>query len=260
MYSLKVNLSMFVFTQIFFPTLQTTNKLAKRLLEKKGYKVDSVSNGVDCFKALENKTYAILLVNENLSGKDAVSIGMWIRQNETSHNRKVKMRILVMVRNNILTINYHAYEETDVDGFLPLPLEGSKLMPSVKKAVVGYLESQRIAEEERLRLKRIVDANVNAVEQQQGKEDTVVSNKEQRQKQHIKRSSSKKKQAIYGQLSSEKLKKKQPVAYESEFQYDENTSFPYAILENCSDATAGSSSSAVVDDQQQQKPWCNLIV
>ena len=254
-----MNLSMFVFTQIFFPTLQTTNKLAKRLLEKKGYKVDSVSNGVDCFKALENKTYAILLVNENLSGKDAVSIGMWIRQNETSHNRKVKMRILVMVRNNILTINYHAYEETDVDGFLPLPLEGSKLMPSVKKAVVGYLESQRIAEEERLRLKRIVDANVNAVEQQQGKEDTA-TNKEQRQKQQTKRSSSKKKQAIYGQLSSEKLKKKQPVAYESEFQYDENTSFPYAILDNCSNATAGSSSSAVVDDQQQQKPWCNLIV
>jgi len=230
--------------------------LAKRLLEKKGYKVDSVSNGIDCFKALgSSTTYSVLLINENLSGKDdAVSIGTWIRQNETTLNTQVKMRILVMVRNNILSINYHAYEETDVDGFLPMPLEGSKLIPSVKKAVSSYLESERLVEEERLRIKRIADANVSAVEKSEEKA-AAAKIKEQKQKRKKANSSRSKKQAISGQLSSNQLKKKEPVAYESEFQYDENTKFPYAILENCSTESATPSTGG-----EENKPWCNLIV
>lgn len=250
------------------------------MLEKKGYKVDSVSNSVDCYRALEsnNKIYSILLVNENLAAggsttsssggnkaSDAVSIGMWIRQHELSMNRQVKLRILVMVRNNILSIDYHAYEETEVDGFLPLPLEGSKLLPCVKKATSSYVESERIVEEEKVRRKRIVDANVKAVLEQEHDKDIEAKKKkkEQEQKKANRLSSSKKHSMVKGQLSSGKLKKKELVAFESEFQYDEKTSFPYAILENCSDestSSAGTNTTQPQPQQQQTNPWCNLIV
>jgi pimeloyl-ACP methyl ester carboxylesterase/CheY-like chemotaxis protein len=235
---------------------QATNKLAKRLLEEKGYKVESVTNSVDCFMALENKEYSVLLVNENLTGKDAVSIASWIRQNEIATNRHVKMRILVIVR-NILSVNYHAYETTFVDGFLPMPVEGSKLVSSIQKAARHYLESLLLAE----RCKQIADANNNAV--RCPPEETV--GRDQTQKQHPKRSdaptsngpakmakSPSAKNAVRG--LSEKLKKKCPVAYESKFQYDENTSFPYTIVENCSDESAPHST------EVKQTPWCNLVV
>ncbi|KAL7539222.1 hypothetical protein ACHAXR_009961 [Thalassiosira sp. AJA248-18] len=238
---------------------ETTNKLAKRLLEKKGYKVDCVTNGGDCFRAIEsNKPYSVLLVNEKLSGKDAVSIGTFIRQKEASDNSLVRMRILVTVR-NILSINYHAYEETDVDGFLPMPLEGSKLIPSVQKAVSHYLESVRLVES------RNISANIDVSEQSKTEN---AANVQQNEKQPPKSSSAPKnqssakkvksatksaKKSIRGQLT-DKLKKKDPIAYESEFQYDENTSFPYAILENCSDDATSKS------PESQQTPWCNLIV
>ena len=59
------------------------------------------------------------------------------------------MRILVVVR-NVLAINYHSYEEADVDGFLPMPLEGSKLLPSIRKAASQYAESSDVAESSRV--------------------------------------------------------------------------------------------------------------
>ena len=46
----------------------------------------------------------------------------------------------------VLSIEYHTYEECEVDGFLPKPLEGSKLIPSVEKAASQYVESVRIDE------------------------------------------------------------------------------------------------------------------
>jgi len=222
-------------------------KLAKRLLEKKGYKVNVVSDSGDCFKALESKAYSVLLINENLTGKDAISIGAWIRQKEISENRQVRMRILVMVR-NILSINYHAYEETDVDGFLPMPLEGSKLIPSIEKASSQYLESVRLAE---ISLKAVNAKVSDQKEKQQSKPAGAPKNHESAKK--VKSSGRSSKASIKGQLA-DKLKKKEPIAYESEFQYDEDTSFPYAILENCSDESTSASS------ESQPTPWCNLIV
>ena len=60
------------------------------------------------------------------------------------------MRILVVVR-NVLAINYHSYEEADVDGFLPMPLEeGSKLLPSIRKVASQYAESSDVAERSRV--------------------------------------------------------------------------------------------------------------
>ena len=233
--------------------IQNTSKLAKRLLEKKGYKVDCVSHGADCFRAIENKTnYSVLLINETLSGKDAVSIGTWIRQKEASSNRSVRMRILVMVR-NIMAINYHSYEEIDVDGFLPMPLEGAKLIPCVQKAVSQYLEVVHLVE--------ITEAAANLNVPEECDENDVTSEakppppKRSKSTANKFKSSTKSKKSIRGQLSN-KLKKKDPVAYESEFRYDENTSFPYAILENCpsDDAKSGS------PDGEEQAPWCNLIV
>lgn len=247
----------FVTNNLHYPTnSQATNKLAKRLLEQKGYKVESVSNSVDCFKALENDEYSVLLVNENLNGKDAVSIGLWIRQNEMRANRHVKMRILVIVR-NILSVNYHAYEATFVDGFLPMPLEGSKLVPSIQKAACHYLESVLLVE----RCKHIAESNDIAVNCQPDE----TAGRDQTQTQNPKRSDAPKsdgpakmarspsaKKAVKG--ASRKLKKKDPAAYESKFQYDENTSFPYTIVENCSDESAPHST------EVEQTPWCNLIV
>ena len=221
-------------------------------------------NGVECIKAIESQSplYSVLVINETLTGKDASVIGAWIRRREVIENCQVKMRILVMVQ-KILSINYHAYQESDVDGFLPKPLEGSKLLPSIKKAVTQYMESVR-------EIDRIKAANVIAAEwaesEQEQQESTQAQSKERpksasakKQKKFKSPNSSQKaakksKELYMGQLRG-KVKKEDPITFESTFQYDENTSFPYAILQNCSGESGSSGTPA-----DHKPPWCNLII
>ncbi|KAL7460836.1 hypothetical protein ACHAXS_001276, partial [Conticribra weissflogii] len=107
-----------------------TTKLAKRLLEKQGYRVDSVSNGEDFLLSIEKKLYSVMLLSENLSRKDAPSIGRWIRKKEKSDGCRSRTQILILVQ-RILSIDYHAYNDSEVDGFLPKPLEGCRLIPAI---------------------------------------------------------------------------------------------------------------------------------
>jgi pimeloyl-ACP methyl ester carboxylesterase/DNA-binding response OmpR family regulator len=238
--------------------LKITSKLAKRLLEKEGYNVDCALNGVECIKAIESRIYSVILINETLTGKDASVIGAWIRRREVTENCEVKMRILVMVQ-KVLSINYHAYQESDVDGFLPKPLEGSKLLPSIKKAATQYMES--VHEIERIKAANAIAAELSASEQEQLESITPKqkqhpeSTKMQKKKKKLKSTSNtaakKTKDLQMGQRRG-KDKKDDPITFESTFQYDENTSFPYAILHNCS-----GESGAPAD---HKPPWCNLII
>ena len=243
---------------------QITSKLAKRLLEKEGYSVDCVMSGTDCIAAVENRVYSVLLINETLTGKDASIIGAWIRRREVAENCQVKMRILVMVQ-KILAIDYHSYVKTEVDGFLPKPLEGSKLLPSIKKAANQYRESLR--EVDRIKAANAIaaewaeseQAQQNDVAQQQTqkqpKDKRPKSAKKQRKSKSSssKKSDKKSKELYMGQPRKEK--KEDTITFESTFQYDENTSFPYAILHNCSEDETSQDKS-----DNQKKSWCNLII
>lgn len=231
--------------------IQITSKLAKRLLEKEGYNVDCALTGVECIKAIESKVYSVLLINEVLTGKDASVIGAWIRKKEVTENCQVKMRILVMVQ-NVLSINYHAYQESDVDGFLPKPLEGSKLLPSIKKAVSQYMESIK-------ELDRIKAANAIAAERAESEleqQESIPAQPKERPKsakkqKKLKSATPKKSKEPYMGQRRGKDKKEDPITFESTFQYDENTSFPYAILYNCSSES---------NSDDHKPPWCNLII
>ena len=257
---------------IIFRTLllpQTTLKLAKRLLEKQGYKVDTATNGTDCIKSLEKRPYSILLINETLPGKDAASVGRLVRRREELERVTVKMKMLVMVQ-RILAINYHDYDELDVDGFLPKPLEGAKLLPSVEKTAAQYVENIRIAAElavaekaKRLALERKLhrEQAVNPLDdasKEKAQGSLVAENVTKRRGKRDKKKASKKlspKQL----LSSNKLKQKDPITFESLFQYDENTSFPYAILCNGSESHVPCGDRSETG-QKRKTPWCNLIV
>lgn len=226
---------------------EASNKLVKRLLEKRGYKVDCALHGADFAMLVEKHEYQILLLNEELGGKEASSIGTHIRRKEAAHGVRVKMRILVIVQ-RILTINYHPYEDADVDGFLPLPLEGSKLIPTVEKVVAQYRESVRL-DQERIRAddrarrseqKRLDQENAVVAEQPAVKTKETPKKRAKPKRSHL-------------DLMKEKLKKKEPTAREFIFRYDDATSFPYAILEN--DEAAGRSSATT-----DRPPWCNLVV
>lgn len=239
-------------------SLQITSKLAKRLLEKEGYNVDCALSGADCIKAIETKSYYVILLNETLTGKDASVIGAWIRRREDTENSQVKMRILVMVQ-KVLSINYHAYQESDVDGFLPKPLEGAKLLPSVKKAVSQYMES--VNEIDRIKAAKAIAAEWAESEQEhqasipaQPKQRPKSANKQKKKLKKSSRAAKKSKELYMGQLRG-KDKKEDPITFESTFQYDESTSFPYAILHNCS----GESDSKKSPDDHKP-PWCNLII
>ena len=220
-------------------------------------------------KSLEKRTYSILLINENLPGKDAASVGRLIRKREELERVTVKMKMLVMVQ-RILAINYHDYDELDVDGFLPKPLEGAKLLPSVEKTVAQYLEDIRLAAEfaaaekaKRLALEKQLQQEQNAsslddVIKEKTPESTVTENMTKRRGKRDKKKSSRK----LGQkqfVSTNKLKQKDPITFESTFHYDENTSFPYAILCNGSESHVPSGDPGETGPKQQT-PWCNLIV
>lgn len=252
-------------TKLSFMLLQTTTKLAKRLLEKQGYKVDVATNETDCVKLLEKRSYSILLINESLSGRDASTIGKWIRKQEELEQVTVKMRILVMVQ-RILAINYHDYDEMDVDGFIPKPLEGSKLLPSVQKAASQYTESLHLdgvakaaaaekAKKVALEMQQVSSENADASKRQTP--ETLDAPK--RRGKRDKKTKSARKSGQQKSLKRDRLKREDPITVESTFQYDENTYFPYAILCNGSDSDLANDTSNDTG-QEQRAPWCNLIV
>ncbi|KAL3782241.1 hypothetical protein HJC23_000304 [Cyclotella cryptica] len=252
----------------------TTTKLAKRLLEKQGYKVDTSSNGADCCKFLEQRSYSILLINETLSGKDAPIVGRWVRKREESEQVIVKMRILVLVQ-RILAVNYHDYDDLDVDGFLAKPLEGSKLLPSVEKSAMQYLEAVQLAE-----VAKAIAAEKNQKEQEQQEQEQPTSlsaantaqerasesltsehapkRRSNRGKAKPSKKSSPQKACMY--RTTDKLKREDPETFESTFHFDDNTSFPYAILCNGSETNSSTISPSSDTLEQQRTPWCNLIV
>ena len=229
---------------------QVVSNLAKRLLEKEGYNVDCVSNGADCLKAIESNTYSIILMNETLTGKDASVIGAWIRRREVAEKCEVKTRILIMVQ-KVLSIDYHAYQESDVDGFLSKPLEGSKLLPSVKKAASHYMES--LSELDKINAASAIAAEWTQSEQElqmtnspQPKQNTKSPKKSKKQVANS-RTAKKSKELYMGQCRG-RDRKVDPITFEASFQYDEHTSFPYAILHNSNGSV------------KNKTPWCNLIV
>lgn len=217
-------------------------------------------------KTLEKKTYSILLIDENLPGKDAASVGRLIRKREEVEGVTVKIKMLVMVQ-RILAINYHDYDELDVDGFLPKPLEGAKLLPSVEKTAAQYFQDLRLAAERasaekarrlalEMKLQKQQEDQTNSETKQQAPEaPSAQSPNHAVSKRRGKRD--KKKKVKKSHIASN-LKRQDPIAFESTFQYDENTSFPYAILCNGSETDKNDPQ----DDtgQKQQAPWCNLIV
>lgn len=210
------------------------------------------------------------MINEDLSDRDASSIGKWIRKREEVECCHVKMRILVMVQ-RVLSIEYHTYEECEVDGFLPKPLEGSKLIPSVEKAASQYVESVRI-DERNMAMEAVLAeaAEEGAIEDAPGSEEqkplidqtpanaSIQKSKQKsasnRKRKNIKKKKTESKASSQRSYLSQKGKRQDPITYESMFQYDENTSFPYAILHN------GSNESTPESPFSQQTPWCNLIV
>ncbi len=237
---------LWITTKTYWPSSfqQTTSNLVEQILVKEGYTVDFVSNVEDCLQTLKNKTYSILVLNENLSGKDDELIALRVRQDDASSNRRVKMRILVLVQ-NILSVNYHSYDEAEVNGFLPMPLEAAKLVSSIRKAVSHYSESALRAER-----KRIADAkHIVVAEDATNKDKNCPKSLKPTETKHAKSAASSSIKGI-----STKPKKKEPIAFESRFQYDEKTSFPYTILENCSGEPTNQSS------EGRQPLWCNLLV
>ena len=256
-----------------FHSLQTTLKLAKRLLEKQGYKVDTSINGSDCIKFLEKQSYSILLINENLPGKDASSIGRLIRKREELERVTVRMKMLVMVQ-RILAINYHDYDDLDVDGFLPKPLEGAKLLPSVEKTTAQYFEdvrlaaeseaaekAKRLALEEQLHQQQPVSSDDITKEQAAKSYGAQSPNQTKPKKRRGKRDKKKKarKSGSKSFESTKKVKRQDPITFESTFQYDNHTSFPYAVL--CNGSELNTASDLPSDTGQKQgAPWCNMII
>lgn len=218
-------------------------------------------------RALEKNTYSILLIDENLPGKDAASMGRLLRKREELQGATVKMKMIVMVQ-RILAINYHDYDELDVDGFLPKPLEGVKLLPSVEKTAAQYFEDVRLAAErsaaekaKRLALeKQLQEQHANskndATKDQTPAVPPAQSPNQSAPKRRGKRD--KKKKRSRPCMSTNKLKRQDPITFESTFQYNERVSFPYAIL--CNESEIVESDQPDDTGQKNHAPWCNLIV
>ena len=235
--------------------------------------MDTSVNGSDCMRFLEKQNYSILLINENLPGKDAASVGRLIRKREELERVTVKMKMLVMVQ-RILAINYHDYDDLDVDGFLPKPLEGAKLLPSVEKTTAQYFEDVRIAAEsaaaekakrlaleEQLHQREPVSSDDTAKEQAVKTSGAESQNQSKPKKRRGKRDKKKsaRKSGSKSYVSTSKVKRQDPITFESTFQYDDHTSFPYAVLCNGSELNTANDPTGDTG-QKQRAPWCNLII
>lgn len=238
-------------------------------MEKQGCRVDYVSNGDDCLQSVQKKKYSVLLLSENLSRKDTPSIVRWIRKKEKSDGCRSKAQILILVQ-RILSVDYHVYNDAEVDGFLPKPLEGSRLIPVIQKSILEHQESMVMAskiEENPIPIKSEDTAAAKSIPAKGMKPKhpcpeipLSIERPENSGCSGLMKTPAKKLKTKIKALDpaptlhKEKAKKEDPISFDCVFHYDEKTSFPYAILSN------NSNSPFTGSPQQHHPPWCNMIV
>ena len=107
-------------------------KLASRLLEKRGHKVTTVANGREAVEALERSRFDVVLMDVQMPEMDGWTATEIIRKREQESNTHVP--ILALTAHAMKDYENRCYQ-AGMDGFVSKPLEPAQLFKAVEAVI-----------------------------------------------------------------------------------------------------------------------------
>ena len=104
-------------------------KVADRLLNKLGYKIDIVSNGLEAFDAVKNINYNIVLMDVQMPELDGVQATQKIK----TEIAKDKLPVIIAMTAHALQGDKEKYISTGMDDYLSKPINTEELIEKLKK-------------------------------------------------------------------------------------------------------------------------------
>lgn len=106
------------------------SRLTTRMLARLGYEVDAVLNGREAIRALQNESYAIVLMDLNMPEMDGFAATRWIL-NHPSELRLVPS--IIALTANTLPEDRKRCEESGMVDFIPKPIGMESLSHVLEK-------------------------------------------------------------------------------------------------------------------------------
>ena len=116
-------------------------KLATRLLEKRGHKVMVVGNGREALAALSHKSYDLVLMDVQMPELDGISATIMLREKEKftgTHQVVIAMTALVMKNDRERCL------AAGMDGYLSKPIRPQELDEVLESRIVQQSNSSRV--------------------------------------------------------------------------------------------------------------------
>ncbi len=113
-------------------------RIAMRILEKIGWKVTAVSNGQEVLNILNNQTFDVVLMDDNMPLLSGVETTQVIRQEEKQTGLHVP--VIVMTA-NAMAGDRERYLASGMDGYVSKPIDRTLLYEEIVNLVTQRLKN-----------------------------------------------------------------------------------------------------------------------
>ena len=237
---------------------------SKAILEKEGCFVQTTGDGCQCKEMLKAASYDVLLVEKDLPSLDAFEVTKWIRKEKDFAN--VEQRIIpqiIILTEDVRHDDLRSYVGSGMDGCLRRPIDPSKLISTIKEAVqhqrrfpkkVKAFKTKQPLQKDDADRSYPKKFNVNS-QGVIGRSHGAKKNKEDPRRCKKSTAMVSGPRALVGEV-----KKRDPNLVEGTFEYNENTSFPFMIMDSSSDHLASTTNNANRGESTTGNTFFNMIV
>jgi CheY-like chemotaxis protein len=109
---------------------EVNSRLTTRMLARLGYQVDAVLNGREAIRALQNQSYAIVLMDLNMPEMDGFAATRWILNNPSEI---LLVPSIIALTANTLPEDRKRCEESGMVDFIPKPIGLESLSQVLQK-------------------------------------------------------------------------------------------------------------------------------
>ncbi|MFQ5629666.1 MAG: response regulator, partial [bacterium] len=108
-------------------------KLACRLLEKQGYKVDVANNGLEAVEALDHQAYGLILMDMQMPEMDGLEATVVIRNKEINTEKHIP---IIALTANAMKGDRDRCLEAGMDGYVAKPIKKEALHKEIQRVVL----------------------------------------------------------------------------------------------------------------------------
>ena len=115
-------------------------KVASKMLQKMGYRIDVVSNGQEVIESIRRQPYDLVLMDIQMPGMDGITATRLIRKKFSPKNQP----IIIALTANAMTGDREKYLAEGMDDYLSKPMREDELYQALKRAGEKWLERQKV--------------------------------------------------------------------------------------------------------------------